>query len=292
MGRKIPGCKHHGAKDPLKSRQIREDKIKTKINNRPGKDDFQEMPKRMMQMMGDRLNPENFKPRERKNKGDKSLLDSTRYLSKEPFMPGMKKPLRPVPVFKQKEGEHKRALYFRMNQTIQSLKQQRDYENEFNVELQRDEQGNTKMVDAELNEVDQTLFDQKKAKMAKKGIVMKSKEEKRVARRAREKARKNKKKGKGGGEASEDIVDFGDFKDSVEFGEVVHQPPDISFNHKRLHDDKPGKNNLLLKQKLTGGVVKKPKKDKPSMARQVVIDQERQRVVEAYRALKAQKMHF
>ena len=106
----------------------------------------------------------------------------------------MKKPLRPVPVFKQKEGEHKRALYFRMNQTIQSLKQQRDYENEFNVELQRDVQGNTKMVDAELNEVDQILFDQKKVKMAKKGIVMKSKEEKRVARRAREKARKNKKK--------------------------------------------------------------------------------------------------
>ena len=69
------------------------------------------------------------------------------------------------------------------------------------------------MVDAELNEVDQILFDQKKAKMAKKGIVMKSKEEKRVARRAREKARKNKKKGKGGGEASEDIVDFGDFKE-------------------------------------------------------------------------------
>ena len=31
-----------------------------------------------------------------------------------------------------------------MNQTIQSLKQQRDYENEFNVELQRDVQGNTK----------------------------------------------------------------------------------------------------------------------------------------------------
>merc|ERR1719383_877057 len=237
-------------------------------------------------MIGDRHNPDNFKPRERKNKGDKSLLDSTKYLSKEPFMPGMKKPLRPVPVFKQREGEHKRALYFRMNQTIQSLKQQRSYENEFNVQLQRDQQGNTKMVDTELDEVDQIAFDQKKAKLAKKGIVLKSKEEKRVARRAREKARKNKKKG---GQPSEDIVDFADFKDSVEFGEVVHQPPDISFNHKRLDEDRPGRKNLLLKQKLGGGAVKKSKKDKPSMARQVVIDAERQRVVEAYRALKAQK---
>ena len=86
-------------------------------------------------------------------------------------------------------------------------------------------------------------------------------------------------------------------QDSVEFGEIVHQPPEIAFKHKLLvnqADRKPAaKSDLLLARKLSGGggVAKKSKKvNKPSMARQVVIDQERQRVVEAYRALKAEKM--
>ena len=31
MGRKIPGSKHHGAKDPLKQQEKRAEKIKTKV---------------------------------------------------------------------------------------------------------------------------------------------------------------------------------------------------------------------------------------------------------------------
>ena len=69
------------------------------------------------------------------------------------------------------------------------------------------------MVDANLDEVDQVAFDKKKAKLAKKGINIKSKEEKRQARRAREKARKNKKKGKGDGGGQEETMDFADFKE-------------------------------------------------------------------------------
>lgn len=299
MGRKIKGSKHHGVKDPEKQRQVREDKIKAKINNRPQKEDFQEMPRSAM-LLGNRYNEEVFQKRIRKSKAEKSLLDSTRFLSKpDQYAHGMKKDLRPVPVFRQREGEHKRAFYSRMERTIQSMKEQRKYENEFNVELKRDEHGQTKMVDANLDEVDQVAFDKKKAKLAKKGINIKSKEEKRQARRAREKARKNKKKGKGDGGGQEETMDFADFKDSVEFGEIVHQPPEIAFKHKLLvnqADRKPAaKSDLLLARKLSGGggggVAKKSKKvNKPSMARQVVIDQERQRVVEAYRALKAEKM--
>ena len=63
---------------------------------------------------------------------------------------------------------------------------------------------------------------------------------------------------------------------------------------------KPGKGDLLLKQKLGGGggggakkhpagVSKKTKQPKPSMAKQAAMEKERVRVVEAYRALKAER---
>ena len=45
MGRKIKGKKHHGVKDPEKQKEVREAKIRTKINNRPSAEDFQEIPK-------------------------------------------------------------------------------------------------------------------------------------------------------------------------------------------------------------------------------------------------------
>lgn len=145
------------------------------------------------------------------------------------------------------------------------------------------------MVDAEEDVVEDVQFEKKKKKLAKKGIILKTKEEKRVARRAREKARKNKKKSK-----KDD--DFDDFRDSVEFGEVVHAPPALSFKNKKLEaggleDRRPGRGNLILKQRIDGAaVIKKPKAPKPSLARQAMMETERQRVVEAYRALKAERM--
>merc|ERR1719305_1712015 len=78
-------------------------------------------------MMAARQNLNIYK-RDRKDKGDKSVLDSARHITQEPWMPGMKKPLKPIPRFKQRDGEHKRAFYYRMHNTIQEMKSQRDYE--------------------------------------------------------------------------------------------------------------------------------------------------------------------
>merc|ERR1711915_426859 len=107
--------------------------------------------------------------------------------------------------------------------------------------------GNTKMVDAEMDEVDKVLEEKKRKRLAKKGIVLKSKEEKRKLRREREKMRKNKKKG---GVVGEEIVDFESFKDSVEFGETVHAPPTIDFKSNKIDNNtKSGKKDLLLSKK-------------------------------------------
>ena len=51
MGRKIKGKKHHGVKDPEKQKEVREAKIRTKINNRPSQEDFQEIPKSLKHLM-------------------------------------------------------------------------------------------------------------------------------------------------------------------------------------------------------------------------------------------------
>ena len=36
-------------------------------------------------------------------------------------LPGMTKPLKPIPVFKQMPGERKKQFYHRMNQTVQVI---------------------------------------------------------------------------------------------------------------------------------------------------------------------------
>ena len=104
--------------------------------------------------------------------------------------------------------------------------------------------------------------------------------------------RKNKKKNKN----VEGSSSFDDFQDTVGFGETVHAPPSITFKNKKLDlaaERKPANSGLLLAKKFNG-VQKKDKKDtkkapKPSLAKQAMMEKERQRVVEAYRALKAER---
>jgi len=288
MVRKIKGSKHHGVKDPEKQKEMREEKIKMKINNRPGKDDFQEVPRKMKELMNQNINT-----KRKRKRGDKDLLDSAKHFKEESWMPGMDKPLKPIPRFKQNPGEGKKEFFYRMHTTIQTLKQQRNYENKFKVEMKTDETGTTSLVAGQPDHIDPILAEKRRKRLARKGVIVKSADEKRAAKRAREKKRKNKKN-----RSNEDeTLDFTDFKDNPDFGEVVHQPPELNFKSKRLDADKPGKNDLLLKKKLNsdngggGGVQKnQPKKAKPSMAKQVMMEKERQRVVEAYRALKADKM--
>lgn len=77
-------------------------------------------------------------------------------------------------------------------------------------------------------------------------------------------------------------------KDTVEFGEVVLQPPDLTVQPRRgTSRDAPGKKSLMLKMLLgAGGVSLTPS---TSLARQRILGEERERAVQAYRALKKQQ---
>merc|ERR1719187_2257452 len=216
-------------------------------------------------------NLEKEKPRNAVPPEEKGLLDSRKHMTYEIKLPGMNRPLKPVPVFKQQPGENKRAFFYRMDTTIQNMKERRDWEKRYNVDVTTDEQGQTRVVEHEKDEVELEIEKKKKEKLAKRGIIVKSKEEKRKLRREREKKRKNKNKRK-----DDESKDFSDYQDSVNFGETVHAPPD----KKGLNNEtrRPGQKDLLVKKSF-GGV----KKTKPSLAKKVIIEKERQRVVELYR---------
>ena len=145
-------------------------------------------------------------------------------------------------------------------------------------------------------------------KKAKKGIIVRSKEEKRAIKRLKEKEKKLKKKRRqrkeitidaDGDEVEEGADrDFDSFKDSVSFNEIVQAPPTLS-KFKDNEGRKPGaKSNLILGQMLakkSPNNVTKKKKTKDgatvSMARQHMLDVERERVIEQYRSLKMNRMN-
>uniref|UniRef100_A0A1A8G2N6 Coiled-coil domain containing 137 n=1 Tax=Nothobranchius korthausae TaxID=1143690 RepID=A0A1A8G2N6_9TELE len=77
------------------------------------------------------------------------------------------------------------------------------------------------------------------------------------------------------------------FLDDVPFGEVTMAPPSLSIKPTKAQTkDKKVSKELLLNSLLGHSVASK---GKPSMARQRLIEEERQRVVETYRQLKKQK---
>ena len=150
------------------------------------------------------------------------------------------------------------------------------------------------MVEKPKDELEQVLEEEKKTKLAKKGIHLLSKEEKRLRRRERERLRKKKHRRHAAATEDDDEKDFDRLADKVGFGEVAHAPPSLAFKGLAAGDRKPGAKDLLLKAKLGGGVVKKKAvaaAAAPSLARKAMLEKERQHVVELYRAMKAQRMN-
>merc|ERR1719341_3100507 len=223
--------------------------------------------------------------RKRKRPEEKALLDSTKHLNYDgPNQKGMTKPLKPIPVFKQGEGEHKRAFYYRIDKTIQSMKKRAEFEEKYKVDVQTDGRGKSVIVDREKDEVE--------LEEEKKEIVRRTKEEKRVLRRQREKMRKKKNK-KGSNNA--DNLDFDDFKDDVAFGDTVDAPPTLKFRgFEKSSSSKPAEGGgLLLSQKQMENSSNEPKakKVKLSMAQKVNMERERLNVVAQYRAKKAASLN-
>ncbi|XP_072298291.1 coiled-coil domain-containing protein 137 isoform X2 [Eucyclogobius newberryi] len=75
--------------------------------------------------------------------------------------------------------------------------------------------------------------------------------------------------------------------EDVPFGEVSMAPPSLTFKPRKAQDKSQSSKDLLLNSLLGHTVASNPAK--PSMARRRIMEEERQRAVEAYRFMKKQK---
>merc|ERR1719291_1224263 len=172
-----------------------------------------------------------------KEEGDSDLLDSSKSAIVENRLPGMKRPLKPIPVFRQKPGESQKSFFNRMEKTAKSVIERSKYEDKYGVEVKQDEvTGQTSVKDREKDEVELAAEQERIKRLAKRGITVRTKEEKRQLRRLREKEKRMKKKRRlrkklmteDGEWQEERPKDFGDLEgDKVNFNEVAMQPPSL-----------------------------------------------------------------
>lgn len=180
---------------------------------------------------------------------------------------------------------------------------QKQYEAKYNVDLVQDpENGKTKFVEREKDELEEHVDKLKSAKLAKKGIVRRSKEEKRKEKRLKEKEKRLKKKRRLYKQMNQNHEDFNDFNDKVEFNDVVHAPPKLNVKNNEAR--RPGRSKDLIfldKEKMSKAKVvnkdkkqneiksKKKIKQRISLAKQQMLENDRISIVEQYRALKQKK---
>ena len=303
MGRKIPGKKHRGRQTPEQQKEKRDAELRQKVNSAPKFIDDQEIPKKMQlisKLREDTKNGKINKPK-KDQKRDKNLLDSSKHMGYEMRLPGMKKPLKPIPIFKQDPGEKPKLFYKRVHNQVEQFLQQKAYEAKYNIDLVQDEtNGKTKFVEREKDELDEHMHKLKAEKLAKKGIVLKSKEEKRKEKRLKEKEKRLKKKRKSYKKMQEEEEeDFDDEPEKIEFNDVVQAPPSKLQGVKNNEARRPGQSKGLLllseqNMKVKGKPVAKVKdtkakkkfKQKMSMARQQMFEIDRNSIIEQYRAFK------
>nr|XP_020668888.1 coiled-coil domain-containing protein 137 isoform X1 [Pogona vitticeps] len=159
----------------------------------------------------------------------------------------------PVPKFKRRKGETEWSYIMRMEQETQHV-----------MFLAKNQQQREPEKEEPIQEKSQKRkeFQRKKQEKARK-----QKEEKKIAKLEKE---------------------F--LKDPVEFGEVALQPPVLTVKpRKSVVKDKAGQRQLLLTSLLSSG--KTASTQKASLARQRIVLEERERVVQAYRDMKKQKQH-
>ncbi|XP_075702954.1 coiled-coil domain-containing protein 137 [Rhinoderma darwinii] len=223
---------------------------KKKMNSKPKDLDTQEIPFKLREIMKSRMEMNN--PKKKKKKPAKKQGPDNEELQTD-----IK-----VPTFKRKKHESVYNYLDRMNRETQHVvflsKNQRDRMPEKEV----DEKGEP-VVDVSIKEKSQKKKDYNRRRLDK---FIKKKEEKKETR------------------LEKDM-----FTDTVMFGEVVMEPPSLTVKpRKGKAETKPGEKKLLLKSLF----------DKPSsaalppvmsLARKRLLEDERERVVQAYRDIKKKK---
>ncbi|XP_056405759.1 coiled-coil domain-containing protein 137 [Hyla sarda] len=226
---------------------------KKKTNSKPKDLDTQEIPFKLREIMKSRKEMNNPKKRNKKKKHTKPQGPDNEELQTD-----IK-----VPTFKRKMNESECSYLNRMNRETQHVM--------FLSKNQED-----RMPEKEL--------DEKGEPVKEDGKKEKSQKKKDFDRRRLDKFLKKKE------DKKEIRLEKDLFTDKVMFGEVVLEPPSLTVKPRKSGaETKPGEKKLLLKSILDKSSTTAPP-PAMSLARKRLLEDERERVVQAYRDLKKRKL--
>ncbi|XP_058796539.1 coiled-coil domain-containing protein 137 [Phymastichus coffea] len=297
MGRKIPGKKHHGVKDPFKQQAKRESELKLVINAPPKNIDDQDIPKsleRVIKLKNAVKSGVLVQKKRKKKRGCKLItLGAEQTLKRHPKA----KPEKVVPIFNQRCDETQHQFWQRVNRETENFLKEAQFENKYGVDVKRNTEtgcieGIVKKPKSDLEEIEKLKskaknINKKKKKVEGENTVKLSKSQKR-----KEKLRKKEEK-----KLEDDIDEFKVFKDKVEFGDVAHAPPELKTLPKNVRKVKY--NDLLLNALLKKDISSKKenikasdrtgkRKDLPAGERRQ-LEKQQSEVIAAYRQMKAKQ---
>ncbi|XP_006869694.1 PREDICTED: coiled-coil domain-containing protein 137 [Chrysochloris asiatica] len=221
-------------------------KEKKKVNCKPKNQDEQEIPFRLREIMRSRQQMKT--PLSNKKRKKEAQVAFRKTLEKE--AKGVEPDIA-VPKFKRKKWESDRAYIQRMEQETQHV-----------LFLSKNQ-----------------ATRQPEVQEAPEKPREKSERKKAFQKRRLDKARQMK------ADKAADRLEQELLRDTVKFGEVALQPPELTARPKKSEGKgQPGKKSLMLKMLMGPGPGSQPLS--ASLARQRILGEERERVVQAYRAMK------
>ncbi|XP_044732363.1 coiled-coil domain-containing protein 137 [Chrysoperla carnea] len=276
MGRKIPGKKHRGIKDPNVQQENRLKKIITKIDAPPKDPDEQHVPKSLQRVMDLTKKVKDgtisLKRKRKRKKKDGSNTENVQIMKRnEQYSKG--KPEKPIPVFKQKPGENDRVFLNRVNNIVQSVLVENEFEQKYGVDVHRNPitgqvEGITKK---EKDEIDELVKKAKKdavttadGKVKKKKKIKKKDGEVRLTKAQKRKIKLVERKRKKQELSNSGADEFSKYKDEVKFGEIAHEPPTLKHPKLKININIPriGNKDLILKSMLKDNKENDKKKEK------------------------------
>ncbi|KAK2576335.1 hypothetical protein KPH14_005696 [Odynerus spinipes] len=305
MGRKIPGKKHRGVKDPEKQRARRLAELETKINAPPKDVQEQAIPKSLEHVI--RLKEAvkagkigKVKKVKKRKKNALICVGGERPKSLHP----KSKPEKSVPIFQQKPGESNNRFLHRVSQETHAFINETAFEKKYNVVVDRNPEtgeveGLSKHPKDELDELERLRAKHKNIKKKKK-----SKEKEGEVNLTKSQKRKQKMQMKKKKKEEESVDYFETLQDEVKFGETVHAPPQLIVRPKKANIEntsKPGKKNLLLHSLLSkndpannnstklGSIDRSGKRKNLPASERRQLEKEQSNVIAAYRQLKARR---
>ncbi|XP_046467353.1 coiled-coil domain-containing protein 137 [Neodiprion pinetum] len=251
MGRKIPGKKHRGVKDPTKQQKKRLSELNKVINAPPRDKDEQAIPKSLERVMKLKQSVKDGKMMKKNTKKKTKLKNQLIVMGNHhPQIAHPKaRPEKVVPVFSQRPDECGKAFLNRVNSETQAFINETAFEDKYGVEVKRDPstgniEGLSKRSKDEIDELMRLKLKHSNTKKKKK-----KKKDTETTRLTKAQKRKHKLELKKTKKLQDNIDEFKVFKETIEFGDVVHAPPELKIKPKKAdasHSERPGRRRLLL----------------------------------------------